>query len=275
MKKQPFFVPFFFFVLLLSGCGKNSDTQKLNEPIPAPDQVKIQVQEVIPPSEPLKETPKSELTTEDLSQNKNFFRIRKELQEGNKLGFDLYLTTYNQPDCYGSENALIYSEDLLDMLSFNDKARSIMKPNIYTKEYAKNLLDQITKYNNDVLEPPASVFALCHLGEDIDVVAAKYFFDGREENSKFDTIASNQKEHIMFFFSNGKMYPIKNLQMVDNTATGGEVYPCKASLASNHILWSCFVGLDTTSNPSSTQGLYHDTKISLDGRILGTNDRQE
>ncbi|NCF75345.1 MAG: hypothetical protein GWO87_02565, partial [Xanthomonadaceae bacterium] len=35
----------------------------------------------------------------------------------------------------------------------------------------------------------------------------------------------------------------KNIKLCDNTATGGEVYPCKAKLESNQIIWSCFMGM--------------------------------
>ncbi len=278
MKNFSFFLFLIAGTLSLAGCwnsaSKNSEApehlpvsseSQNQEPVNTPTQVV---------TEPQKEIPSTELTKEDLNQNSEYFKIRKELQVNNTNGYDLYITNYNQDDCYGLENSLVYSEDLLHMLSTNDKARSILKPKIYTKEYANNLLAQVTKYNNDVLEPPASIFYICHLAEGIDVLSGKYYFDGREEKSQYDTLRGNQKENIMFFFSKGILYPIKKLQLVNTTATGGEVYPCHGTLNTNHMLWTCFTGLDEDPKTNTTFGTYRDTKISLDGRILGTIDRK-
>jgi len=277
MKKTIFLTAIFLGTMALSGCWHQEKSSDIPLDLPLSTDQKWQTPEVSPTPTPVtreEEKPSTELTREDLNQNSEYFKIRKELQVNNKK-YDTYLRGYERPDCYGFENGLVYSEDLLHMLTDNDKARAVLKPKAYTKEYARGIFEKIQKYNEDILNPPASVFYLCHLSKDVDLIGAKYFLDGKDPNSQFDSIQNNDKEHILFLHSKGELYTLKNIQTLDTTGTGGEVYPCQAKLQNNTILWTCFTGFEHEEESDEVGGpTYRDWTISLDGRILSLKDRK-
>jgi len=277
MKKYTLLPVLFLGVLFLAGCWNQQRSSVVPTDIPLPPYQKPASSEFWPTpatSTPPEEKPSLELTAEDLNQNPGYFKIRKELQVNN-FTYDTYVMGYDRPDCYGFENSLIYGEDLLHMLRENDKARAVMEPHALTKDYTRRISTKIKKYNDDILNPPAQVFYICHLDKDLDVIGAKYFFDGKEADSKLDTITDNDKEHILFLHSKDELYPIKDIQLLDTTGTGGEVYPCQAKLQDKNILWTCFTGLSIDEEKNSTFGTYRDWTLSLDGRILKRVDRKE
>ena len=274
MKKYIFLPVLTLAMLTLSGCWHRDDSSVLPPALPIvtdKSQTRDNGQQFQP--FPPKEKLSTEVTPEDINQNFEYFKIRKELQTNNNY-YDTYVMGYDRPDCQGFENGLVYGEDLLHMLAENDKARAVLKPQVYTKEYARRIDEKIKKYSDDHREGPASVFYLCHLSKDVDIVGAKYFFDGKETVSKFDTIRDNDKEHILFLISNDELYALKDVQILDTTGTGGEVYPCRAKLEDTAILWSCFTGLNVEED-AINGGTYRDWRISLDGRVLSKKDRIE
>jgi len=177
-------------------------------------------------------------------------------------------------DCLGMTNGETYGGDLLSSLIVNDKLRNAARLKVYSTDYLKSLERKTSNYTQTTEKSDFYAFSVCNLGNGFDVTAGYLWPTGKTT----DRERLHDAQKILLLANNGKVYGFKNIQTINNTATGGEVGPCNATLKSRNLEWSCFTGLGHEPNGQGgekTFGQYKNWLISSDGKILKSWDSRD
>lgn len=134
-------------------------------------------------------------------------------------------------DCVDLENGSTGGGDLLSTLIADPVARAMMNLSLYSPEYVRDLEKRLVEAVGD------SFYAsmVCHLGEGIDVIGGS--IGGDVEFHAGDgtglSLAVSRPNGVDIFH---------DIQLYNQTATGGEVNACTGELSGDEILWTCFMG---------------------------------
>jgi len=166
----------------------------------------------------------------------------------------------NQTDCVGVSNGMTHGGDLLSTLIIEPESRTNLKLNVYTPAYLKTLEKQLAdNFKSDMGSNNVYAFDVCHIKDKVDVVAAYIWPSGEslpDDNSRQTYFELQYVAHL-FILDHGKVTEQNDVQLLDNTATGADVEPCKATPSGDKIKWSCFLGVNY--------------KMDASGQIVGSD----
>jgi len=155
----------------------------------------------------------------------------------------------DKTDCVGVENGMLEGGDLLSTLIADEDARSRLHLNVYTQDYMHDLEKRVVTFTHSLYESDFYAMKVCHLDQDLDVVAGKLWPMGESTTEVSEKIGSMEKqeftskETVVLIVSKNQIIKYDNVKVVDNTATGAESQTCKANLQDDYVLWECFMGL--------------------------------
>lgn len=173
--------------------------------------------------------------------------IPKDIIQSNS--FDHFGGNENKTDCVGLYNGSTGGGDLLSTIIADADARALMTLKTYTPDYAKKLEGKISEFTLNNSQEDFYAFYVCHLKDNVDV-AAGYLWPHLKsttlQEGKFTGTLDPKfgDKNALFVLTYNNIHFYDNIQLLDNTATGAEVYPCGAELAGNQIIWDCFTGLN-------------------------------
>jgi len=208
---------------------------------------------------------------------------------------NFWVTSYGRQDCVGMENGNNNGEDLLDIIGapegltrlldidapvpetdVSDRSfATLNRLSYFSPETVQVLDDRIAE--NIGTEAAAYAFYACHLGEGVDLVSAVLWptelpTDYFEQNYKrsVEPIRSFGDEQVLFVVQRNRIdtYPSSEIQLLSNTATGAETYPCTGELDGDTIVWTCFQGLYVEGGGSRMKDWY----IPLNGGEVTTRE---
>lgn len=168
--------------------------------------------------------------------------LSKEFVEMHKLDFK-----ESKKDCIDIYNGDTEGKDLLSTLIVDDTARALMPLEVYTPEYVQKIEKKIAENFKQKTKNDFYAFKVCHVGDEVDVVAGYQWPHGVSTLTNAGTVARDFKKNGAVVIVNGaSVLPYFNLPLLDATVTGGEVAPCKATLESKKLAvkWSCFVSVN-------------------------------
>lgn len=183
--------------------------------------------------------------------------------------------TYNQNDCLGVTGGRTLGGDLLTTFVNNERFKGAIEQHYasshgvttspfsyYTKPYIKNLLAITNGYIQNKYHKDLYSYYICHLDESLDVVAGSiwnsrispYYFNKNWQG--VDTVSAFTSSSRVLIIRKNVVQEFKDIQTVDHTATGAEVYPCKASFQNNRVVWACFSRIFSCSDRAGTAEMY-------------------
>lgn len=150
------------------------------------------------------------------------------------------------------------SGDLLSNMIGDPEGRKLMKLEVYTPDYVRKLENKIVRHTKSQYKSDFYAFKVCHLAENLDVAAGDLYLAGKRAASK------NFKGSALVIVSNNKVssYKVTNkfqssLQLINTTATGGDVAPCDIDLQDNKVHLSCFKGFQVIGNETVGSKMQH------------------
>lgn len=193
-------------------------------------------------------------------------------------------------DCLKVVNGDTAGGDLLSTLIVNRDVRDALPLSVYTQDYVEKLERRLVGYTHRTYQADLYAFSACHLGEGVDVITGYLWPQGEDPLRKEGKFAGMMQ--VDFYVRSGlfiltptsvaglvnepdknpnRADPYLTIQLLDNTATGAEVYPCDAALRGRDILWTCFQGLYHVDDQVAG-GRMKSWLIKTDGTILETKE---
>lgn len=175
----------------------------------------------------------------------NQWKLPQQIIDANKNDFK----NSKQSDCIGLMNGHVEGGDLLSTLIIDDDARKLMDLNAYSSEYVLKLENAIVKATHEKYNSDLYAFSACHLSPGIDVVAGILWPTGKarlQAAGKFkgDEEFNFGEKKVLVVVNNFSPIFFEDVRTLNRTATGAEVFPCRAKLKDNqNVLWTCFMGL--------------------------------
>lgn len=179
--------------------------------------------------------------------------------------------TMEGEDCVSVDSGYTYGGDLLSTMIASADARALMNLNVYTQAYVKSLEGKIVAQTHAKWSKDFYAFYVCHLMENVDVVAGFIFPQGQSatagvtENYGFGKLNYDDRALALVHGDKAFLYAENEVRTIGNTATGAEPPICTGEAIMNGVLWKCFMGLhmDANDNPDGeTWGFYN---LMLDG----------
>ncbi|MFC1598966.1 hypothetical protein ACFL2U_03105 [Patescibacteria group bacterium] len=178
---------------------------------------------------------------------------------------------YNQTDCIGLANGANEAGDLLSTLIADQEFIKYyrLKTNIYTPAYVSALEKKLSGYTQKTASSDYYAFYVCHLADGIDITAGYYWPHGEQFVSSYDLKGEQAQRHLLLV-NNDSIIEINNVQILDNTLTGGEVDTCRAELIDNQINWKCISpkGFQVDDEGMTSAIHMNNYLIDLNGKII-------
>ena len=180
------------------------------------------------------------------------------------------MTESMRTDCVGVANGMTYGGDLLSSLIVDDLLRDALDLGVYTKTYIKNLEKKLATYTQSEHNSDFYAYSACNLSDEMDLVSGYIWPANTPAN-----ISSFDHKYAALLLANGDdvLEVDDSVRLLNQTATGAEVFPCEGSLKNGDISWTCFLGLagdDIEGIMAGNMGEW--TISSVDGRVVHYNE---
>ncbi len=177
--------------------------------------------------------------------------------------YPYYLYDYDKADCLGIENGILNGRNLLDIVYDDTVETHVYSQNgfeadVYTADYLARLNDNVQRVASTSGQSFYGQY-VCRVGK-VDVVAGVHYEQGAEVPK--DGFGADP---IIYVSTADGVLEFPDIEVMDNTATGGETSPCGAEMKGGELVWSCFLGLSYDEDGSVTMGIMKDWILPLDG----------
>lgn len=180
-----------------------------------------------------------------------------------------FVGMHERIDCISMWSANTGGGDLLSSLIVNDKLRSILFLNKYSKPYLASLeYDLVTHADKDVY-----AVSVCAIEDEVDAVIAYLLPRGEElmytpEQYKMHRLKTGEDyvergEWALIVRHPEGIATLFDVQTYNKTATGGEVSPCDMSVKENTLTIDCFITLVRGDNVIGASSNYEKTHFNL------------
>lgn len=169
---------------------------------------------------------------------------------------------WGEQDCYGLMNGVNGGGDLLSTLIADNDTRAKLDLKAYTPEYVMALEKKIVGYTHRQYSNDFYAISVCHLGKGIDAVTGILWPQGKAMPTQ--PYGTHLSKDALIIVNNNDVMSYEDIQTLNNTATGAEVYPCSGKIEKQNVLWSCFQGLHIDKD-NVTGANMAEWKIPLDG----------
>jgi|GEM_PF-3467165 len=185
-------------------------------------------------------------------------------------------------DCYGLMNGNNDGGDLLSTIIADDATRTQLRLKVYTPEYVMALENKIVAFTHKKDNADFYASSVCHLGNGVDIATGGLWPQGQKTITDADKEVTDKENAMkglprppepkssLIIVNNNDVLEYNDIQLMNNTATGAETYPCGGTLKGSNILWNCFLGLEGNDKDGVTGSSMEEWTIPLDGGKVTT-----
>ena len=145
-------------------------------------------------------------------------------------------------DCVGVANGMTYGGDLLSSLIVDDDLRGRLDLSRCTKSYVMDLEKKLAGFTQRGYGSDFYAFSVCNLADGSDLVSGYLWPTGSDTSAE-----SFSYDDGVLLLANGKdvVKIDDSVRLLNQTATGAEVFPCTGEFIKDTVHWTCFLGFDS------------------------------